>query len=82
MIRITVFHHTGCRADNLKIARRIANKVRGAVGSGMCVLIDCDQTDSSPDFLEELLRAYREDKVKYCGLPRSEQDKMRSRGFW
>lgn len=82
MIRIIVFHHTGSRADNLKIARRIANKVRGAVANGTSVLIDCDQTEIHPEFLDELLRAYREGKVKFGGLPIGEQDKIRSRGVW
>ena len=82
MIRITVFHHTGGGAKNLKIARRIANKARGAVGKGMTVLIDCDQVEIHPEFLNELLRAYREGKVKYGGLTINAQDKIRSRGIW
>jgi hypothetical protein len=73
MIRITVFHHTGCRADNLKLARRIANKARGAVGNGMCVLIDFDEVIFSPAFMAEVKAVVREDKIKLVGLPISEQ---------
>jgi anti-anti-sigma regulatory factor len=80
MIRITVYEFTGRHADNQKIARRIAGKIRGAVRKGTCVLVDCDDVETfSPAFLAALMATAREDKVKFCGLPISEQIKMRSR---
>jgi hypothetical protein len=78
MIRITVFDHTGSRAINLKIAQRIARKVRGAVRKGTCVLIDWEGIETiSPGFFAELIATKREDKVKFCGLPISVQIELR-----
>ena len=76
MIRITVFHLTGVEAKNMKIARRIANKARGAVGQGKCVLIDFDEVVFSAAFMAEVRAVVREDKIKLVGLPISEQTKM------
>jgi hypothetical protein len=78
MIRITVFDHTGSRAINIKIAQRIARKVRGAVRKGTCILIDWEDVATvSPGFFAELIATRREDKVKFCGLPISVQIELR-----
>jgi hypothetical protein len=73
MIRITVYDHTGRCADNLKLARRIGNKARGAVSNGACVLIDFSDVVFSAAFAKEVKTVVREDKIKLVGLPISEQ---------
>jgi hypothetical protein len=79
MIRIIIFEFTGRHANNQKIARRIARKVRGSVRKGTCVLIDCEDVATfSRAFMGELMATGRDDKVKFCGLPISEQIKLRS----
>ncbi len=69
MICIILLEHTGATAINLKIARRLAQKVRGAQRNGHCVLIDCEDVEPSQEFLEVLLKEARPEKVKFRGLP-------------
>jgi hypothetical protein len=73
MRRILLSHYSGPIADDLAVARRLARKLHGAHRQGECVLLDCDQVLVSKSFLEVLVNEARRDKVRFCGLPQSDQ---------
>jgi len=76
MKRITLLHYTGARARNLKVARRIARKIVGALRNGECLLIDCEDTEVSADFLKELTVVAHPEKIRFCGLPQPQQQAL------
>jgi len=69
MRRILLLRYAGRKAENLKLAQRIARKMRGAQDQGTCVVIDCEDVDVSEEFLKILVSAARTDKTRFCGLP-------------
>jgi hypothetical protein len=73
MRRLIVLHYTGPQAGNLVIARRIARKIRGAVKSRQCILVDFEDTSPSLAVLELVAAEMRPDKVRVCGLSIADQ---------
>jgi hypothetical protein len=73
MKRLIVKTFTGAVADDLRIARRVARKIKGAQNQGICVLVDCEDVVPSQAFLDVLIKDAHPDKVRFCGLPISRQ---------
>jgi len=78
MKRIIVLHYTGSQANNLKLARRISRKMRGAQMLGQCVLVDFEDVEVSAEFLAILVSSGPVDKARFCGLPIIQQRLVRS----
>jgi hypothetical protein len=75
VIRLKVRRYTGRKATDLRIAERLARKIRGIQNQGRCLLVDFEgvEVEASPEFLAILLAAARPEKAKFVGLPISQQ---------
>ena len=78
MKRVVLFDYTGDKANDLKIARRLARKLLGAQRAGECILFDCENVEVSPEVLEILRKESYPDKIRFCGLPIPDQDGSRA----
>jgi hypothetical protein len=66
---LKIYHFTGRRAANIKIAKSLNRKLKAAQNMGVCTLLDWTEiTEIDPEFVSIVTEDLRMEKVCLAGL--------------